>query len=99
MRPLAVPPGLFVGLARIPGQRLLPEAAIFYIAIVRGTPVLAALYYIAFVGAPADVSTPDLSRPCCPWSYRRMVTGLVYRPGSGAMQYVQADAKSLRTVM
>lgn len=56
--------GLGVGLARISGQRVIQEAATFYIEIVRGIPMLVVLYYIAFVGAPALVTGVNwLGRP------------------------------------
>ena len=56
--------GLVVGLARISGQRVIQEAATFYIEIVRGIPMLVVLYYIAFVGAPAFVTGMNwLGRP------------------------------------
>jgi polar amino acid transport system permease protein len=43
--------GLFIALARTSTLRLLREAATFYIEIVRGIPMLVALFYAAFVGA------------------------------------------------
>ncbi len=65
--------GLFVGLLRVSTQRIVREAATFYVEIVRGIPMLVILYYIAFVGAPAfvvvinTISTPlqwvGLARP------------------------------------
>jgi len=48
--------GLFVGLLRVAGNRLVWEVTSFYVEIVRGIPMLVLLYYIAFVGAPALVS-------------------------------------------
>ena len=44
--------GLIVALARTSNVRLLRELATFYIEIVRGIPMLVALFYVAFVGAP-----------------------------------------------
>jgi polar amino acid transport system permease protein len=44
--------GLVVALARTARLRLLREIATFYIEIIRGIPILVALFYIAFVGAP-----------------------------------------------
>jgi polar amino acid transport system permease protein len=47
--------GLFVGLARVSKNRLIYEAATFYVEIIRGVPMLVLLLYIAFVAAPATV--------------------------------------------
>lgn len=47
--------GLFVGLARVSKNRLIYEAATFYVEIIRGVPMLVLLLYIAFVAAPAAV--------------------------------------------
>ena len=47
--------GLFVALARTSGNPWLSQVATFYVEIVRGVPILVALFYIAFVGAPAIV--------------------------------------------
>lgn len=47
--------GLFVGIARVSKNRILYEAATFYVEIIRGAPMLVLLLYIAFVGAPALV--------------------------------------------
>lgn len=44
--------GLLVAVARTSSLRVLREIAIFYIEIVRGIPILVALFYVAFVGAP-----------------------------------------------
>jgi polar amino acid transport system permease protein len=44
--------GLLVALARTSRLRVLREVATFYIEIVRGIPILVALFYVAFVGAP-----------------------------------------------
>ena len=56
--------GLLMGLLRISRNRLVREAATFYIEIVRGIPMLVVLYYIAFVGAPAAVAGLNwLGRP------------------------------------
>lgn len=47
--------GLLVGLARVSKNRLIYEAATFYVEIIRGVPMLVLLLYIAFVAAPATV--------------------------------------------
>lgn len=47
--------GLAFGLARVSRQRLVYEAASFYVEIIRGVPMLVILFYIAFVGAPGLV--------------------------------------------
>jgi polar amino acid transport system permease protein len=47
--------GLLIELLRLSGNRVLFEAATFYVEIVRGVPMLVLLYYIAFVGAPGLV--------------------------------------------
>ena len=44
--------GLVIALARTSKLRVLREFATFYIEIVRGIPMLVALFYVAFVGAP-----------------------------------------------
>jgi polar amino acid transport system permease protein len=44
--------GLLVALARTSRLRVLREGATFYIEIIRGIPMLVALFYVAFVGAP-----------------------------------------------
>ena len=49
---LALLVGLALGLARVSRNRLLYEAASFYVEIIRGVPMLVILFYIAFVGAP-----------------------------------------------
>ncbi len=43
---------LLVALARTSGIRVLQEAATFYVEVIRGIPMLVALFYVAFVGAP-----------------------------------------------
>lgn len=48
--------GLLVALARTSGRQWLVQPAIFYVEIVRGVPILVALFYVAFVGAPAMVA-------------------------------------------
>lgn len=53
---LAIGLGLLMGLMRVARQRVLREAATFYVEIMRGIPMLVILYYIAFVGAPALVN-------------------------------------------
>lgn len=52
---LACSLGLFVALARTSRFRVLREVSTFYVEIVRGIPMLVALFYVAFVGAPAIV--------------------------------------------
>lgn len=47
--------GLIVGVARVSRNRLIYEAATFYVEIIRGVPMLVLLLYIAFVLAPALV--------------------------------------------
>ncbi len=47
--------GLIVGLARVSKNRLIYEAATFYVEVIRGVPMLVLLLYIAFVLAPATV--------------------------------------------
>ncbi len=47
--------GLLVALARTSGNSWLEQVATFYIEIIRGIPILVALFYVAFVGAPAMV--------------------------------------------
>jgi len=47
--------GLAFGLARVSRNRLIYEAASFYVEIIRGVPMLVILFYIAFVGAPGLV--------------------------------------------
>ena len=44
--------GLLIALARTSRLRLLRELATFYVEILRGVPMLVALFYVAFVGAP-----------------------------------------------
>ena len=51
--------GLLVALARTSGNRLLREAATFYVEIIRGIPVLVFLFYVAFVGAPALIAAAN----------------------------------------
>ena len=51
----AVIVGLLVALARGSHNRVVYEAATFYVEIVRGVPMLVLLLYIAFVVAPALV--------------------------------------------
>uniref|UniRef100_A0A7C1JWI6 Amino acid ABC transporter permease n=1 Tax=Caldilinea aerophila TaxID=133453 RepID=A0A7C1JWI6_9CHLR len=48
--------GLLIGIARVSKNRILYEAATFYVEIIRGAPMLVLLLYIAFVGAPALVA-------------------------------------------
>ncbi len=47
--------GLVIALARTSRFEVLRQLATFYIEIVRGIPMLVALFYIAFVGAPAII--------------------------------------------
>jgi len=47
--------GLLVALARTSGNPWLSQIATFYVEIIRGVPILVALFYVAFVGAPAMV--------------------------------------------
>jgi polar amino acid transport system permease protein len=54
---LALGFGLLIGLMRVSHSRLAREVSSFYVEIIRGIPMLVILYYIAFVGAPALVST------------------------------------------
>lgn len=51
--------GLAVALLRTSGNALLEQAATFYIEVLRGVPILVALFYIAFVGAPALVDAAN----------------------------------------
>jgi len=47
--------GLALALARTSRFRVLRELSTFYVEIMRGIPMLVALFYVAFVGAPAIV--------------------------------------------
>ena len=47
--------GLLIGIARVSKNRVVYEAATFYVEIIRGIPMLVLLLYIAFVLAPASV--------------------------------------------
>jgi polar amino acid transport system permease protein len=47
--------GLVVALARTSGNPWLSQIATFYVEIIRGIPILVALFYVAFVGAPGLV--------------------------------------------
>jgi polar amino acid transport system permease protein len=47
--------GLLVALARTSSNAVLVQFATFYVEIIRGIPILVALFYVAFVGAPALV--------------------------------------------
>ena len=47
--------GLLIALARTSGNAWLSQIATFYVEIIRGVPILVALFYVAFVGAPAMV--------------------------------------------
>ncbi|SON56442.1 putative glutamine ABC transporter permease protein GlnM [Hartmannibacter diazotrophicus] len=48
--------GLAIATAQSSRLRIVREAAIFYVEIMRGVPVLVLLFYIAFVGAPALIA-------------------------------------------
>jgi len=48
--------GLVVAIARTSGNPWLVQIATFYVEIIRGIPILVALFYVAFVGAPAMVA-------------------------------------------
>lgn len=48
--------GLAVALARTSGVNWLAQVATFYVELIRGVPILVALFYVAFVGAPAMVA-------------------------------------------
>jgi polar amino acid transport system permease protein len=47
--------GLLVALARTSPNAWLAQVATFYVEIIRGIPILVALFYVAFVGAPGLV--------------------------------------------
>lgn len=51
--------GLLVALARTSGNPWLSQVATFYVEIIRGVPILVALFYVAFVGAPAMVAATN----------------------------------------
>lgn len=51
--------GLVVALARTSANPWLQQGAIFYIEILRGVPILVALFYVAFAGAPAMVNAAN----------------------------------------
>lgn len=53
---LAAVLGLGLAAASLSARRIVREAAIFYVEIVRGIPMLVLLFYMAFVGAPALVA-------------------------------------------
>ena len=52
---LALLLGLVVALLRTSANPWLVQSATFYIEVIRGVPILVALFYVAFVGAPAMV--------------------------------------------
>lgn len=52
---LALLLGLVVALMRTSDNPWLAQIATFYVEVVRGVPILVALFYVAFVGAPAMV--------------------------------------------
>ncbi len=68
--------GLAFGLARVSRNRLLYEAASFYVEIVRGVPMLVILFYIAFVGAPGLVELFNMAGE----ELQRLGLGAVGRP-------------------
>ncbi|WP_423065336.1 amino acid ABC transporter permease [Devosia sp. CN2-171] len=51
--------GLVIALARTSGNPWLSQIATFYVEIIRGIPMLVALFYVAFVGAPAMVAAAN----------------------------------------
>lgn len=51
--------GLGVALARTSGNPLLVQLATFYVELIRGIPILVALFYVAFVGAPGMVAAAN----------------------------------------
>jgi polar amino acid transport system permease protein len=51
--------GLLIALARTSGNPWLSQIATFYVEIIRGVPILVALFYVAFVGAPAMVAAAN----------------------------------------
>ncbi|WIJ25044.1 amino acid ABC transporter permease [Devosia sp. RR2S18] len=51
--------GLVVALARTATNPVLRQVATFYIEVIRGIPILVALFYVAFVGAPAMVGAAN----------------------------------------
>ncbi len=51
--------GLLVAIARTSGNPWLIQVATFYVEIIRGIPILVALFYVAFVGAPAMVAATN----------------------------------------
>ncbi len=52
--------GLAVALARTSRLMVLRQLATFYVEIIRGIPILVALFYVAFVGAPAMVEAVNV---------------------------------------
>ncbi|WDR07106.1 amino acid ABC transporter permease [Devosia rhodophyticola] len=65
---LAMVLGLLVALARTSRYQILVQTATFYIEVIRGIPILVALFYIAFVGAPAMVDAANwLISPLVGW--------------------------------
>jgi polar amino acid transport system permease protein len=62
--------GLIIALARTSRFRVLREVSTFYVEIVRGIPMLVALFYVAFVGAPAIVEGVNwLIGPLVEWGW------------------------------
>lgn len=56
---LAIALGLLVALARTSRFLLLRQVATFYVEIIRGIPILVALFYVAFVGAPGLIEAAN----------------------------------------
>jgi polar amino acid transport system permease protein len=62
--------GLVVALARTSGRTWLEQLATFYVEIIRGIPILVALFYVAFVGAPAMVAAANwVLTPLLHWGW------------------------------
>lgn len=51
--------GLIVALAKTSPNPWLRQPATFYVEVIRGIPILVALFYVAFVGAPALVTAAN----------------------------------------
>lgn len=56
---LATVLGLLVAVARTSHNQILRQAATFYTEMLRGIPILVALFYVAFVGAPAMIEAAN----------------------------------------
>ncbi|RME63709.1 MAG: amino acid ABC transporter permease, partial [Caldilineae bacterium] len=72
--------GLIIGLGRITHNRIILEAATFYVEIIRGVPMLVILYYIAFVGAPGLVEL-------IAWTGERLVALGLTGPGEALVAF------------